>query len=251
MVTFLNPILDPILSPLLYMDPFIAMIIVSLLMSVIITVVYKYTTNQAVMKELKNDLKKYREKYKQHKGNTQKQIELQTEMLKINNKYMMQSLRPTLFTMIPIIILLGWMQAHFGVEPLQPNQPFLVSAVIDESLTGEVLLSGENFFIIGDASKQAVDGKISWEVEATRAGTFPLTFNAPDAQVSHDVTIGSSSVSKAIVNHKTSIQRTTVEYKKLEVFPFSIFGWTPGWLGTYIIFSILFSVGLRKAFKLA
>jgi uncharacterized membrane protein (DUF106 family) len=30
----------------------------------------------------------------------------------------------------------------------------------------------------------------------------------------------------------------------------NLFGWEVGWLGTYIVFSIVFSMGLRKILKL-
>ncbi|MBT7332632.1 hypothetical protein HN799_05150, partial [Candidatus Woesearchaeota archaeon] len=48
----------------------------------------------------------------------------------------------------------------------------------------------------------------------------------------------------------SDIKSITINYNKLRPLgDQSLLGWQPGWLGLYIIFSIVFSIGLRKLFK--
>ena len=48
----------------------------------------------------------------------------------------------------------------------------------------------------------------------------------------------------------SDIEQIKINYNQLKpAGSFSLFGWRPGWLGWYIIFSIAFSIGLRKVLK--
>ena len=55
---------------------------------------------------------------------------------------------------------------------------------------------------------------------------------------------------------RSDIKSITINYNELEPFKevkqggISIFGWEPGWLGVYIILSVIFSIIMRKVLKI-
>src|SRR3989338_11338561 len=121
--------LNIIFAPLLKLPVLWVVIILSFIVSVIIIVITKYTTDQTLMKKLKDDIKDYQKQIKELKGNPAKAMEVQKKAMELNMKYMMHSLKPTIITFIPIILIFGWMSATFAYDGINPNQEFSVTAV--------------------------------------------------------------------------------------------------------------------------
>jgi len=106
--------LDFVFGPLLKLPTLAAVIILSFLISLLITLIYKWTTNQSVMKELKDEIKKLQEQAKQLKEQPDKAMEIHKKVMETNMQYMSHSMKPTLITFLPIILIFGWMQQHFA-----------------------------------------------------------------------------------------------------------------------------------------
>ena len=100
----------------------------------------------------------------------------------------------------------------------------------------------------GDAEKEIKDGKASWLLSGEK-GEHLLEFGVDGEKQGVNVLIDDSKYSEPLKKIKNSkIKEILVGNQKKIVM--DIFGWELGWLGTYIIFSIVFSMGLRKVMKL-
>lgn len=88
--------------------------ILSAILSVATTLSYKFLTDQAVMKEMKAQIDSLKLKLKEAKGNLEKQQELQKEMMPLNLKYMKMSLKPTLITLIPFLLIFAGLSSLYG-----------------------------------------------------------------------------------------------------------------------------------------
>ncbi len=90
---------------------------ISFFITLIITVAYKYFTDQNLMKSLKEDTKRLQSDMKNHKDNPTKMMEIQKEAMEKNMKYMMHSFKPTLITLIPLLIIFAWLRnAYKGID---------------------------------------------------------------------------------------------------------------------------------------
>lgn len=241
---FLNIIFRPLLKlPLLW-----AVIILSLIVSLIIIIITKYTTDQALMKKLKDDIKEYQKQIKELRNEPAKAMELQKKAMELNMKYMMHSLKPTIITFIPIILIFGWMSSTFSYESLKPNQDFSVSVFLDKNINGEVeLVAPEGITIADDKIKKIENDKASWILKGSE-GEHILEFVYNGEKQQHSVLITSND--KYIEPTKKTngmIKLIQIEHKPRKIL--NLFGWKLGWLGTYIIFSIVFTMGLRKVMK--
>jgi len=247
-------ILNPIFSPLLSLGYFWAIIILAFVLTLLITLVYKYTTNQGLMKKLKGDMKTLQNQAKElNKTNPSKAMSLQKKIMEKNMTYMKHSLKPTLFTFIPIIIIFGWLSANLAYEPIAPNQPFDVSVLFQEGSFGNISISAvPDLQILSNVTQTVDSSSVSWTLSGD-PGDYQLVFMFGNREYTKDILISDigyvtpetpvkdSEITKIIIHNK--------EVKPLG--SLSIFGWEPGWLGTYIIFSLLFSLGLRKLMKLS
>jgi uncharacterized membrane protein (DUF106 family) len=249
--SFLDPVLSPIFQPLLNSSPFWTVLLLALVITVIITIVYKFFTNQNEMKRLKDEQKDYQKRIKALRDQPAEAMKLQKEAMKKNMDYMKHSMKATLITFLPIILIFGWMNAHLGAEPIFPGETYSVTANFEDGVGGKaVLIPPAGTEIIGDVEKEINSG-VTWQLKSDK-GEHLLKVKVGDTEQTKNVLITKDvEYAEAIETYDHSdIKSITINYKKLRPLgDFDIFGWQPGWLGLYIIFSIVFSIGLRKLFK--
>src|SRR3989344_6529305 len=99
--------LDFIFSPLLKFNPVLVIVGLSLVLSILITFIYKWMTDQTLMKQLKQDIKKLQEQMKANRNNQKKMLEINKLAMEKNMQYMGKSMKPTLVTFIPLILIFG------------------------------------------------------------------------------------------------------------------------------------------------
>ncbi len=247
----LNDILNPVLGPLFRLPLAAAVIIISFFIALIITIIYKYTTDQTMMKQLKDEMKDLQKKAKELRTQPEKAMKVQQKIMQANMKYMKQSFKSTLFTFLPIILIFGWLQANIAYEPIQPGQEFNVIANMRSGEVGTVKITvPEGVTIISDAEKEISDNTVYWTLSAD-SGTYLLDLKHNSDLAQKELKVDAEKYGKVEERYKNSFKSITISYEKSKPFgALSILGWQPGWLGTYIIFSMIFSLLLRKVMKL-
>jgi uncharacterized membrane protein (DUF106 family) len=256
--------LDTIFSPFLALNPLIAILILSALIAIFMVLVYKWMTDQKLMKELKTELAASQKKMKELKDNPKKLMELQKKAMESNMKYMMQSFKPTLVTFIPIILIFAWLNSHMGYYPLVDGQQFTIDAQFNDATTGviEMIEVPKGIELLNGEKQNIADNKAEWALKGT-AGDYTLSYRYGNATLKHSliITKGERSYAKPVLLpkdlglDKSSLKGITISNTKIRPFGelpvLSGIPWlnTWGWLGTYILFSLIFSIVFRKLFK--
>ncbi len=253
-MVFLDPVLNPILQPLLDLSPLWAVAILSFVITLVITLAYKYFTDQNEMKRLKDKQKEYQKEMKGLRDKPDEMMKKQKEAMKLNMEYMKHSFKVTFITFIPIILIFGWMNAHLGYEPIYPEETYSITASFAEEVSGEAELTApKGTEIVNENNKQEIkNGKATWKLRSSE-GDHILSVKVGKVEESKKVLITKSlryEEELAQFEH-SDIEQIKINYKKLKPLgKTSLFGWHPGWLGIYIILSILFSIVLRKVLKI-
>lgn len=264
----LDPILDNVLAPLLKLQPLIGIMIISLIITVIITLIYKYSTDQTLLKEIKQKQKGLQGEMKKHKNNPKKVMKLQKETMQLSMDMMKQSFKSMIFTFIPIIIIFGWVGTHFAYQPFEIGDEFNATLSIKKDASGEILLNApQGIEIISQNSKIITGREEIFTLKAFEQGIHSIIITHDNQFIEKEIVVGGvDGYIKQLKTKKTwidyiygsregyiddgDIYSVKLDYKKIKPFGnFSLFGWNPGWLGTYIIFSIIFSIGIRKIMK--
>jgi uncharacterized membrane protein (DUF106 family) len=94
--------------------PATSIILIAAIMTLISTLVTKWLTNQEHLKQLKERQKILQKEMKNHKPGEKKWDEIQMEIFQITGKMMKSSFKPMIVTMIPFIILLGWVNRTYS-----------------------------------------------------------------------------------------------------------------------------------------
>ncbi len=241
--------LNALFYPLLAMHEFYALVISAFLVSLLITIIYKYATDQKQMKYLKEKMKKYQQELKKYRKEPEKAMKINKKVMALNGEYMKHSIKATFYTFIPIIIFFGWMGAHFNYAPLYPNQNFNVSLTGDSN--AKLLLSTDKLKII---DKQIFNDSLVWTLSGEE-GSYVLGFNTTAGKILKTITITNKHIYKEPITSEKGfiIKVGNKQLKPMQSIPvLKNIPWINGfgWLGTYILFSIIFSMVLRKLMKL-
>jgi len=244
--SFLDPVLNVLFGWLLNINPILAVLILSLVLSLLVTLIYKFTTNQSLMKTLKEEIKALQQEMKTLKNDPAKMMEVNKRAMETNMKYMSQSFRPMLFTFIPVIIIFGWLNAHLAFEPIHPGTPFDITVAFEKGALGNITaIPPDGMTVQGDATHVIQDGSTTFTFKALQPGTYPVTFEFNDKPYVKDVQVASERAYLAPelkVNDGAITSITTVHEKTKVLFGLS-------WLWSYIIFSLICSMVIRKVLK--
>ncbi len=258
--------LDPILGWLLYIHPAIAIILISLILSLIITFAIKFLTNQKLMKEIREEQKKLQKEMKEHRNNPKKLTKINSRFMEINMTYMSHSMKPTLYTFIPILLVFGWLNSHLGYYPIMPGQPFVLTVLFDEKAEGNISISlPEPFYLSdGESITKEIKREVTWEIFANNQVEENIVLNYKDKAYVKEVIISEKREYAAVEkdfrknflffsgSEENGLNKITINNRK--IIPFEdvpvikeipwVGGWS--WFGVYIAFSLIFSMVLRK-----
>ena len=250
-MAFLDPVFNPFLGPLVNWSPFWGIFVLALFISLLITLAYKYLTNQQEMKRLKEQQKEFQVKMKGLRDKPDALMRVQKEAMAQNFQYMKHSFKATLITMLPILLIFGWMAAHLSYEPIYPGETYGVTAQLVGGVGQAQLIADNGTEVLSPALQNTTDNKVVWKLKSS-AGGHLLAVKAGTTEQSKTVLIGTELNSEAAVSvfQHSDVEQISIDYAKLRPlgpnFTVPLFGWQPGWLGIYIILSLVFSLVLRK-----
>ena len=257
----INTIFDPIFGPLLKLPFLLSIIIISLLISLLIIFIYKKITNQSLMKDLKDEIKELQKQMKALRDKPKEMMKVNKRAMEVNMKYMMHSMKPTLFTFLPIIIIFGWLNTHIAYYPLVEDQIFTVTLDFAKETEGNVeVFDVQDIQVLNSTVLPILNNQAIFAFKGS-AGEYTLKFKYDDYDpVEKDIII-TKSIEERVYKKPVEfyndggIKSIKVNNEKIMAFKgipvLQDLPWVGnfGWLGSYILFSLIFSLGLRKLLK--
>ena len=141
------------------------------------------------------------------------------------------------------------MSSHLAYEPIVPGQEFTTKAVFDKNTAGEAeIVIPEGITLKGDAVKKIENDNAEWALKGSE-GEYILEYKFDGESYTKDLLITNEKAYKEPVKKVKNSQLKSIEVSNKQMKLLNLFGWDIGWLGTYIIFSIAFSMILRKLLK--
>ena len=111
-------VLNPTAGAFLNWNLVIGMTILILILSVFMTLIQKYTTDQKALREIREEQKKMQEDLKKLAPGSKEHTELSMKSLKFMGPMIKLSMRPIIYTAIPIILLFRWFTDYFSSAAL-------------------------------------------------------------------------------------------------------------------------------------
>lgn len=257
----------PITKLLLSFPPALAIFLISFLISLLVTIIYKFTTNQKVMKTIQADMKELRDKIKNTKD-TSRATALNKQLMEKTMQQIMHSMKSTLITIIPIFFIFGWMNSNLAFAQASPGENFTTSITFEHNVSGEATITADTLQILTEPTQEIEGNHVQWTLNGDE-GTHDITFSYEDEVYRRTITltdewtysdphlekkrtlfglinIGDDNPIKT----ESSISKISVDLKPTYPFgDFRLFGWQPGWLATYFIFTLALTFPIRKLLK--
>ena len=108
-------VLDPTAGKLLNVNYYFGMILIVLILTLITTLAQKYGTNQEELRKIKQEQKILQEEMKKYKEHPAKLLELQKKQFEFIPKTMDLTMKPLVYTIVPLILFFRWFQDYFSI----------------------------------------------------------------------------------------------------------------------------------------
>ena len=112
-------ILAPSAGALLKWNINYGMLIITAIISLFLVLIQKYTTDQSLLREIKKEQKILQEKMKDFKDHPEKLMELQKKQLEFIPRTFEVTMRPLIYTSVPIILFFRWFDDYFTANPVK------------------------------------------------------------------------------------------------------------------------------------
>lgn len=107
-------VLDPTAGKLLELNLNWGMVLISAFITLCMTIVQKYTVDNDTLRELKKEQKILSQEMKKYKEHPEKLMELQKKQLEFIPQTFQLTMRPLMYTSVPIILFFRWFGDYFG-----------------------------------------------------------------------------------------------------------------------------------------
>ncbi|MEM1988359.1 MAG: EMC3/TMCO1 family protein [Candidatus Woesearchaeota archaeon] len=234
---------------LLSWHPLIVIFLLSLIYALFTAFVYALFLDVDALREIKKEMDELRKKMSKTKD-PKKQEEIASKTLELSLRYNQKTMKSLLFTTIPAIIIFSVILNHYTYEPLKPNLPFNVTLFLkgNYNVTVHEMIT-ENVDLLNVYKNDKI---ITYELRPRKEGYYNFQFTINNKTYFKDFLV--TNLYRVTNNEKKIndeyIDKVVIEYKPLNIVNFTIFGFRPGRLTFYILFSIILSIITRKLFNI-
>ena len=265
-----NSFFDIFFYPFRSVDSIYGLCAISLLTAIIALPIFKHTSNQEGIKRVKARIMGHILELRLFKDDIRIILSAQKDILKFNMVYLRYTLKPLMFMMIPMVVIIIHTAVRYEYRPLHPGEAAIVKAKLHNSnklsiKDREIVLSASEGLSI-ETPPLRIDGEKEtyWRIRAEREGIFRLGFQARDMKVekmvfvSEKVTrLSSETLKSGIVNlffnpgepslpEGTALESILITYPHAKI---NFFGWDIHWLILFFILTLGFGFILMKPFN--
>ena len=264
----LNSFFDLLITPFRGVHPLWYLFVLSLLTGILMLLIFRYTSNQKKIKETKDKIKAYLIEVRIFNEDLGILLSAQKNLLFYNAKYLIHALKPILFMIVPVSIILIQLQGWFGYRPLAVGESTILKVKVTDE--GKKVLS--HFAIAVDKGivietpplRNPEEAEVAWRIRANEIGEHTIIIKAQDysfqkkvvisdkrlARVSPSV-VGSSPLEiifnpgEKPIKENSLIKRIEVGYPTRSI---EIFGWKTHWLVLFFVLSIISGFAFKGVF---
>ena len=264
----LNSIFNFIVSPFKNINPIWSLIFFSLLVAILMLLIFRYTSNQTKIKETKSKIRAYIYELSLFKDELGIVLSAQKNVLLQNLKYMKYALKPMIFMIIPLALILIQLDSLYGHKPLDPEESTIVSMKLFEDSKipdGISIKSDGGLSIETPPLRIPKDNQVDWRIKAQELGEHNLIFNVEDQEYQKKVIVGDQGIIRITPTVSTPnfwnnllnpgqeplvkgglVKEIHVDYKRNSI---DVFKWRLDWLVILFVLSIVFAFGMKGLFK--
>lgn len=260
---------DFLLTNLNFLGPLWALCIVSMLAGIVMLLIFRLTSNQSRIKEAKNKMQAHLIEILLFKDSPRIILSAQKRLLLYNAQYMKHALKPMLYMILPVSLMLIQLDGWFGYRPLNIGESAIVSVKLSEdgpkTLSNVSIDVDKGLIVETPPLRIPENGEINWRVRADTPGEHIITVNASGHATRKKVEVFQTKLTRLSrvmvgsnfwdilmnpgegpIKENSFISKIGVGYPTRKI---AIFGWQSNWLLLFFILSIAGGFAFRKIMK--
>jgi hypothetical protein len=270
--SLLRPLIDTLQAPLAGSSPLLGVTLWSIPTAWFALLVFKWASNQDRIAEVKRRIQACLFEIRLFNDDLRAIVRAQGEILRHVVHYQALALKPMIWILPPLVLLMVHLHAFYGFRALQPGDEALVSVEIedgwrspDESDGPPVSLDAPPGVRLDTPAVWAPPlNEVSWRIVAEAPGDYELQFAAGDQRISKSLTVTDRVVrlsptrpnhsflgqlewpSEPPVPRSTPIRAIHISYPEGAV---DIFGWVLdsqyAWMVVFFVLTMVIAVALK------
>jgi hypothetical protein len=154
--------------------------------------VFRKTSDQAGIRAVKRKVHAYLLEMRVYADDPGATWRAQSSLMKANLRYMGLALRPALFMIAPLGILLIHMEAFYGRAPLEPGRPVVVTAGLRGNADGPApeLVPPRGFELSAPPVRIPEEREVSWRIVPQRSASGELRFEIAGQTITKEIEAG-------------------------------------------------------------
>jgi uncharacterized membrane protein (DUF106 family) len=265
-----NKLFDLLLTPFASMNPLWPLSVASLITGVFMLWIYRLTSNQAEIRETKNKIKGHFIEIRLFKDDFRILMSAQKKVLLYNLRYMKCAVKPMLFMIVPIALIVIQLNEWFGYRPLTPGETAIVSVRLyhdgEKALSEVAIAAGEGLTIQTAALRISRTREVNWRIRADKPGRHAVAVKAPGLTFEKGIVVSIEGIARLspirsapsdiwtmLLNpgerplaRNPALDRIEVDYPSRSI---DVLGWSGHWLVVYIVLSLVFGLAFKRFFN--
>ncbi|MFQ5706554.1 MAG: hypothetical protein ACE5HO_03845 [bacterium] len=258
-------IFNLLFSPFAHVNPVWGMAVVSFVTGIVMLFVFKATSDQAGIKKAKNVVKAHFLAIRLYRDDISLMFETMKNIIVSNLLYMKKSLRPMLFLIIPVGLILIQLGSRYEYRPLRVGERTVLTLRLDRTATLEDLSAVEMELPAGlsvETPPVRIEQlqEIDWRIKAEQPGSYEVAFKLAGRSVKKriDVVDRLISVAPQIARGKfsttlmnpaePSVPKSASVFSIGLVYPkreFKLLGMHMHWLVAFFVLSLVFGFAFK------
>ena len=199
--SILDGMFDLLMWPFRSLDPVWSLLLLSFAAGIVILVIFRYTSDQKGIKETKNKVKAHLLEIRIFKDNLAIQFSAQKRLLFHNLIYMKHAVKPLLFLIIPVGLLILQMDSWYGQKPLRPGESTIFSVTLadiapDNIPTDVSVEADEGLMVETPVVRIKETGELNWRVRAKEVGVHQLKVKMGERIFQKNIIVANGSLTR-------------------------------------------------------
>lgn len=182
---------DVLLAPFRGMHPAVGLAVISVITGVIMLVIFGKASNQKAIKRAKGLLKAYIAEIWLFRDDLLQMVLAVVRVVANTGRYFAHSLRPLIFILIPVLIIMVMLGVRYEHRPFQPGEEAVLAVQLDDPTwaRGDVveLTGSTGVEVISPALRIPQQAEIDWQIRITEPGEHTLTLRTPGGEESKQI----------------------------------------------------------------
>jgi uncharacterized membrane protein (DUF106 family) len=271
--TVLRAVLEPLMSPLAGLPPLLGVVLWSIPTGVLALLAFKWTSNQERITAAKRRIQAGLFEIRLFNDDLRAILRAQVEIMGQVLRYQAHALKPMIFILPPLLLLMVHLHAYYGFRALHPGEDTILRLVLDEAPQDgqppEVTLHlPSGLHAATPPVWVPALGEYDWRIAVDRWGSYDVRFSLPGAEVTKRVQATDRIVAVSPVRPRSSlldqlewpveaplaasspVREITVAYPEAT---FDLLGWRfqwrYAWMTLFFVLTMIIAFALKGPLK--